>query len=190
MISKTKFTWLSVLLGVAMIVIATESYFLWDLDKDVKNVEKQELSAFWPHDNTPWLGFWDPGDQFMQMQKQMNRLMNQMSAGNPFFSQHSFGLSPSSPRITMKDESDKYKVEVKVPKGEDVEINTKLKYNQLTINGTVKQSGKNHSGSYSGQSLAISEFSQTMNFPDAIDDSGVKMKRDHNKIVITVPKIS
>lgn len=188
--TNAKLKWLGALLGVCIIAIATESYYLWDLDKQIKHADDQNYAALWSKDNSPVADSWDPASQFIKMQQQMNQLMNQMSASNALLSQQTFGLPLSSPEITMKEDSDAYEVFVNVPKGEDVEINTDLNDNQLTVSGKVKQDEKHQSHGLLERSVVIGEFSQTMNFSNPIDESGVKTTRDHDRYVITVPKVS
>ena len=190
MSTNTKNKWLGALLGLCIVAIGIESYYLWSINKRVKTTDTQNLSASWPNTWNPWSDNRDPSGQFMQLQKQMNKMMSQMAPGNSIFSHQGFGLSPSSPKISMQDEADQYRVTVQVPKGEDVEVNTNLTGNQLTISGKVKQTQQKQTNSFHGQSLAVSQFSQTMDFPAPIDDSGVKVKHKHNEIVITVPKVS
>lgn len=187
--TEKKTRWLGGLLILCVVAIAAESFFLWDLHKQEKMQAAQTFSASWPKNWNPWSDKWAPSGQFMQLQKQMNKLMSQMSPGNSIFSHQGFGLSPASPKITMQDEADQYKVIVQVPKGEDVQVNTNMTGNQLTINGKVKESKQQQANNFQGQSLAVSQFSQTMDFPAAIDESKVKIKHDDNRIVITVPKV-
>lgn len=189
MSTNTGIKWLGLVLGLCVIAIALESYYLWNLRHKVETQNNPTFSAAWPKNWNPWSDNWDPTGQIAQLQQQMNNLMNQMSPGHSIFSQQGFGLSPSSPQITMHDGSKQYKVVVQVPKGEDVEINTNLSDNRLTIHGKVRQSTKQQSGNALGQELAVSQFSQTMTLPDPVDESKMKVKQDDNQIVITVPKV-
>lgn len=191
--TSSKVKWLGGLVGVCVIALGVESYYLWHAEKSGSEQNQANnaltFSAALPKDQNPWSGGWNPGAQFKQMQQQMNALMNQMSAANSMFSQQGFGASSASPRIAMQDEADKYKVIVDVPKGEKVEVNTHLSGNQLTVDGKVKQSSESQSNGSREQALAVSEFSQTMRFPEPVKDSGVKVTHNDNQIVITVPKV-
>ncbi len=192
--TNTKVKWLGSLLGLCLIAIVFESYYLWRAEKSGLDNQAQlnngaAFSTTLPNNAGSWPGNWDPSGQFKQMQQQMNRLMNQMSATSSMFSQQGFGISSASPNISMQDEADKYKVIVDVPKGENIDINTNLSGNQLTIDGKVKQTDQSQSNNDREQSLSISEFSQTVNFPEPVKDSGVKVKHDSDQIVITVPKV-
>jgi HSP20 family protein len=185
--------WLGSLLGLCVIAIVVESYFLWSAEKSGFNKtpadKGQVFSAIAPKVSSPWFDDWDPNGQLKQMQQQMNRLMNQMSAASSAFTQQRFGPSQESPTISMHEEPDKYKVIVDVPKGENVQINTDVTGNQLTIDGKVRQTREGKSANADMQSLSISQFSQTMSFPEPVKDSDVKVTRNNNQIVITVPKI-
>ena len=194
--TNSKINWLGGLLGICVIAIVVESYYLWNAHKAADHDKLQfvsgvSTSAATPPKNlnNPWADIWGPNSQFAQLQKQMNQLMNQMSTGNSIFSQQGFGLSSGSPKISMHENSDNYKVTVDVPKGQNIQINTDLSGNELTIDGKVKQSGGNQANGSGMQSLSVSQFSQTMYFPQPVNDSGMKIKRNDNQVVITVPKV-
>ena len=195
-----KVRWLGILAGLCVIAVAVESYYLWDLQREVKTESDSIFAMSLPNislpktslrnQSTPWSDDWDIDKQFSQMQNQMDNMMRQMSRGHSIFSQHGFGLSPSSPKITMNEDADKYKVTVQVPEGEDVEINTDLTDNQLTISGKVRQQSSTDSSGAQRQSLAISQFSQSLSLPGPVDNAHMKEEDKGNQIVITIPKIS
>ena len=191
---NTKVKWLGGLLGICVIAIAVESYYLWDAEKygPHKNGQAdngQIFSTTLPKVANPWSSGWDPNGQFKQMQQQMDKLMNQMSTASSLFDQQEFGMATATPKISMQEEADKYKVVVEVPKGQKVEINTDVSGNKLTIEGKVKQTNADQSNSAHEQSLSVSQFSQTMQFPEPVKDSDVKIQHNDNQIVITVPKV-
>lgn len=190
----TKVKWLGGLLGLCVIAIAVESYYLWgveksSINKSIKADNGLTFSTTLPKLPNPWFGSWDPNGQLSQMQQQIDKLMGQMSTANSMFDQQRFGPATATLNISMKDEADMYKVVVDVPKGEKVEINTNLSGNKLTIDGEVKQTNERQSNNAREQSLSVSQFSQTMQFPEPVKDSGVKIQRNDNQIVITVPKV-
>jgi len=193
---ESKVTWLSVSLVVCAAMVGGLGWYTWNLHRqmDRLNAGAAPLSgsstAPVPKlDNfDPFAGAWDPDGQFAQMQKHMDELMQQMMPGNPMFSQHGFGLSSSSPEVRLDEDSDGYTVVVKVPKGEDVELNTTLDDNQLTISGEVKSTSGEDSGNVAGHAQSISQFSQTITLADPVDESGMHVNRKGEEIVITIPK--
>ena len=68
----------------------------------------------------------------------MDEMMNTMSSGTSFFNKQGLGYSSASPSIEMKEKPDKYEIIVKVPEGQQMEINTALKDSNLTISSKVK----------------------------------------------------
>ena len=188
---NTKVKWLSGLLGICVIAIAVESYYLWSAEKSGhhKNLQADNVPAFSTTVPNPWSRSWDPSEQFKQMQQQMDNLMNQMSTASSMFDQQELGMASATPKISTQDEADKYQVVVDVPRGQKVEINTNVSGNKLTIEGKVKQTNASQSNNTHEQSLSISQFSQTMQFPEPVKDSGVKIQRNDNQIIITVPKV-
>lgn len=188
--TSAKMKLLGGVLGVCVITIAVESYYLWEQDKNVSDQQEQTVNASWPDNMNPWPDNWDPTGQIAQLQKQMNEMMNQMSPGQSIFNHHGFAISQASPKITTHEDSDKYQVTIQVPKGDDVKVDTNISGNELTINGTVKQTEQQKDDDSEATSTSISQFSRSMTFADPVDDSKMQVERHDNEVMITVPKVS
>jgi HSP20 family molecular chaperone IbpA len=79
---------------------------------------------------------------------------------------------------------------VKVPRGENLQLNTDLADNTLTISGKVESAARDDdaSGQLIGQAESVSQFSQSITLDDPVDEAGMKVDRDGGDIVITIPK--
>lgn len=193
---ESKVTWLSVTVLACALVIGGLGYYSWSLHRQVEarssNAAMPAVSMMTPGQSgfDPFAGMWDPNGQFAQMRKHMDELMQQMMPGDPLFSQHGFGLSPSSPEVSLDEDSDGYTVVVKVPEGEDVELNTSLDDNRLTISGEVQSAAEDDdaAGNIVGRARSISQFSQTITLAEPVDESGLQVDRKGEEIVITIPK--
>jgi len=194
---ESKVTWLSISLAVCAVMVGGLGWYTWTLHRQMDGLnagtaplpEPATAPDMRPNDFDPFAGAWDPNSRFAQMQKHMDELMQQMMPGDPLFSQHGFGLSPASPEVSLNEDSDGYTVVVKVPKGEDVELNSKLDDNQLTISGEVKNAADDESsGNVVGHAQSISQFSQTITLTDPVDEAGMRVDRKDGDIVIRIPK--
>ncbi len=210
MTTQIKNRWLGVLLGVCLMVIAAMSIYTWHLSRQLQAVSPATDNT-WTENAWPTLGsssnatpYTNPNDTFSQMQQRMDAMMNSFLSGthqpfsssifsDPVFSASGFGASASSPRITMDETADQYIVIVTVPEGQEVELNTTLNDNQLTVSGTVQRRIENTTNELFGGSrpystLSSSQFSQTMALPADIDEAGMDVKHEDSIITIVIPK--
>lgn len=136
----------------------------------------------------------DPNDHFQQMQSRMQSMMENFSQGfpsmqSPFddsFSNMGSLFQQGNPNISMQELNNEYRIEVSIPEGQEVEVNTDLTHNQLTISGTVKN--KTEEGQSFSQSTR--QFSQSMTLPGSIDEGGMKVEQEENQIIVIVPKVT
>lgn len=121
---------------------------------------------------TPWNNDWSLSDHLSDLQKHMDEMMSTMSPGTSFFNKQGLGYSLASPSIEMKEKSDKYEIIVKVPEGQEMEINTALKASNLTISGRVKNKVVETQEGQSSRIFQTSQFSQSIYLSEPIDESG------------------
>jgi len=196
MTTQPRTAWLGILFLVCGIAIGALGYYALHLRQQVGEMQANAAAG-----QQPTIGManvpknWDPNGQFAQMEKRMDDIMRQMMPNDPMlsqngFSQLGFGLSPSSPEVTMNEDTDQYKVVVKVPKGENMQLNTDLADNTLTISGKVESNAKedDNSGKLIGQAESMSEFSQSITLDHPVDEAGMKVDRSGDDVVITIPK--
>jgi len=202
---KSRVTWLSVAVFGCLSVIAGLGYYTWDLHRQVTQLQagtQTDLSAsvarnqpqaqapkLLPKPQNPFSGNFDPSGRFAEMQMRMDQMMKQIMPDDPLLNQNVFSMSSTdSPEVTMDESSDKYTVTVKLPKGENMDLNTELSDNTLTISGQVKTTSKDSSGNFIGQAQSASEFSQSITLADPVTESGMKVDHHGQDIVITIPK--
>lgn len=184
---------------VCILIIAVLSYNTWNLSKEVDALEvapplaeigsASKLVPSWPDDFDPWSGNWDPTGQFEAARKSMDAMMNGMLPGNSIFSNQGFGLSPASPSISMFDTDDEYRIVVDVQGGPDIELNTQLEDDVLTISGVVNSATEDKASSAYGISHSSAWFSQSMTLPDPVDESSMTVDQSGEKIVVILPKL-
>jgi len=204
--TRNKTLWLVSLVLVFGVAVGVLGHYTWTLRQQVDQLQANSATpARTPlaqsqgaQAGAPATRDWDPWDangQFAQMQKRMDEMMRQMMPNDPMFGQQGFGqlglgLSAGSPEITMDEDSDQYKVVVKLPEGENMQLNTDLADNTLTISGKVESKAREDdpSAQLFGHAEAMSQFSQSITLGEPVDEAGMKVDRNGEDIVITIPK--
>ena len=145
--SAVKIRWLSIGLIISIVLIVSLLAYIFFNDQSKQGAEPAPNNAFTNQNQNPaddWLQPFpsDPNDHFQQMQSRMQSMMDNFSQGFPFM-QSPFGdmnalFQQGNPNISMQELKNEYHIEVSIPEGQEVEVNTELSDNQLTISGTVK----------------------------------------------------
>lgn len=178
---------LGVALGICLIVIAVQSFYLWKLHQKLDSYQTRSIFDPWgplPQLTDPW----DPNDHFSEFHKRINELMNRAIPGSSLFSHSGMGLSTPTPKITMNENADQYEITVHVPEGQNVELTTDISGNTLSITGKIHHTDESKSGTAVSKSMTTSQFSQSMTLRYPVKESDIKMEQDDNNIVITIPK--
>ncbi|SFG84277.1 Hsp20/alpha crystallin family protein [Neptunomonas qingdaonensis] len=198
---KTKIRILAALVGVCFMCIAGLSYYTWHM-KSNATASAIRMDQYDPSNSltlpalpdaglkdwNPWFDEWGNADQFMDLQKRMDEMMGQMLPGGSIFSQRGFGLSSASPEVKLKELKDAYEVEVILPQGQEVELNTHLEKGVLTISGKVKSTDESVNGNTLGRQTSISQFSQSITLVEPVRESGISINRGDEIITVRVPK--
>nr|WP_255491055.1 Hsp20/alpha crystallin family protein [Spartinivicinus marinus] len=85
----------------------------------------------------------------------------------------------------MDETETEYKVTISVPEERDVEVNTELKDNFLTINGKVKSQQDNRQS----RLFYTSQFSQSITLMEPVDHAKMKLDNKKHEVVVTIPKV-
>lgn len=140
-------------------------------------------------------GFFDDSWPGQSMLNQMRAMTQQMGANFPMNMGGSMGFANlSGPKVELTENDEEYLINVAIPEGQEVSLDTELVDNRLTISGSVVNRSQNDdsfgtNNHFMSQSMSTSRFSQTLPLPFAksnsellIDDEG------EGKITIKVPK--
>jgi HSP20 family molecular chaperone IbpA len=196
---KTKIRWLSVTIVLCLVLISGLVYYKWTISDEL-NVQKRQAHTNteqpfnstlppWPNDWDPWEKGWDPSGQFSALQKKMDDMMGSMSPSHSIFNHQGFGFSPSTPKISLEETTNEYIIEVKVPEGTEIELNTELSDNIFSISGKVRNRQESNSDSLWNKSISVSQFSQSMVLTSPIDKAGMVIDHKEKEILIKIPKI-
>lgn len=136
-----------------------------------------------PQPADPFAGFfaddWDPFGEMQRMQAQMQQMMQQGGV-------QTFTLSSGQPDIALEESPEAYVVNITIPDGSNIELNTEVEDHQLTVIGKVS----NEMAAGGANIVSSSQFTRSFPLSSAVDSLGMTTKTENNTIVITLPKMS
>ncbi len=185
---STKVLWGALILvfGIAIAL----AFYSWQLRSELQSAEQKiaEQGRPFPLLTDPWLSKSDPFDAFTDMRSRIDDMMESFS-NDKFFNSPSFDLFAFDvPEISMDESKTAYVITMDVPKGQAVEINTKLEDQRLSLTGVVKDSKSNARGQQSIVSSSVRQFTRSFYFPLAVDEAAMTVEQSDDNITITVPK--
>lgn len=141
----------------------------------------------------------DPFEQMRKMREDMEKRMQGLNSGqhfssNPFDNWFSgkFGGGTVNDISKREDENAVY-YDIKVEDVNGTSINTKIENGYITITGTTEKknekSNSKEGEGISAQSYYKSSFNRTFPLPEHVDQNGMKMTSEKNKIVLMFPKV-
>lgn len=202
MTSSKKIYLLSAGVAICLALVAILGYSTWSLHNQVKQLEasaapptSQPTGSLSPWLSNPrdWSSIWDnfgsAPKNFADIDQWLDQTMHNMLSGNPWNTSSIFSINSRSPKIEFEDNKKEYKAVVKIPEGQEVEVNTDITDGVLTISGKVKRSQSFDKNNVFTQSESISEFSQAIALTDPIDQAAMKVINKNGEIIVTVPKV-
>lgn len=138
-------------------------------------------------------GNWDPLTEIERMQEHMRQLMQQ-GPGAAFGSGSSgngqtFTFQSMQPDISMEESKDAYVVNITIPEGSDIELNTEVEGNEFVVSGKVSSKEENGSGNAKQSIVSSSSFSRSFYLDQAVDTLGMKSETHGDTMTITLPKV-
>jgi len=134
----------------------------------------------------------DPFAGMQQMHRQMQAMFEQFmnhpaSLGN--LAADPFGdLAGNMP--SLREEKDRYVVSMEVPGVEDSKIDVSVDDGVLRISGRQEDSDGNNNAGIASRRQRVSEFEQSITLPGPVDSANMKTKVDHDRLVVTIPKLA
>lgn len=204
--TETKFKWA---VGVAIVMaigLIVQGVLLWqtrseqtvaglDPDPAVNSIEQKILKQL--DDEEPQSQFLDPwggslfgSDPFAQMDKQMQQMRQQM---NSLFSGatlpgNAVTFSLQSPDIELEETADDFRVVINVPENSEIELNTDVEDQEVTVSGKVSAQMDRSGNGFNGQFISSSQFSRRFDLPGEVDELGVRTENSDNGLVVVIPK--
>jgi len=203
MSTKTKFRLLLTFSLLCLIGLAVQGTYLWHLNAQLAGGSTNEKIAekILANANVPGSRVIDPfssampvlPDPFLrmqQMQQQFDSLFGNFGFGS-FSTPGGFAsssLSVSVPDIEVAETPTEYRITIPITQDEDIELNTSIEDNALSISGTIKNAQNNHTQNFATSMLSQSQFSRTINLPVPVDEFGLSTQQTGAEIIISVPK--
>lgn len=146
-----------------------------------------------PHNAPPSMQAWDPDEEILRMQRQMDRAfqnrVNRPSYNRPDFNYH-FEQHISVPEMDLREDQHQYIVLLNIPGAEQKDIAVNLDGQRLTVTG--KQEYKKQDRDASGQFI-ISEhrsgrFQRSITLREPVDKKGMRTRINNGALQIMIPK--
>lgn len=141
--------------------------------------------------------FFDDSDVLQEMKNMRQRMMHQLpgstkDAFNDRFEDWFKGRYGMGTQQFFQEETDKaVKLHILIPGLDKGNVNIKVGEKEVSIEGEVtrQEDRRDFSGKVIGQSLYTSKVHQTIPLPSGIDPVDVKVKKNKDEIVLTIPKV-
>ncbi len=133
----------------------------------------------------------DPFQRFAEMQRDMDAFMRSMSGGLPMFDSlmAGSGFSPATaPQIILEETPTEFIVLVEKPAGSEIELNTEVSGNLLTISGRTSARQDLDNGSQLARSRHESHFSRSITLRQPVDELGMEIEYDDTTVRLRLPK--
>jgi HSP20 family protein len=190
MSNETKLKVMSVISVAGVTACVILGVFAWQNHQQITALQESRQPTPLNH-FTPGLSTdpFDPMAEFAKMQKQMDQMMQDFGNDQSFFSSHGSGLSGFQPHIEMSETDKNYQLAIDIPKGQKIDLNAELDGNTLSIDGKISSETKEEKNGGVRSSSRVSQFSQSINLPEPVNEGGMRItQQDNNKMIITVPK--
>ena len=189
----------NILIGIGVvlfIIIAVQSYFIYDLKKEV-NKNQQANNQLITSNNNNFISakdiFANDNDLFQQiqyMQQEMDKIFNNFNSN--FMSIPSFRESFSNigvaPLSDFKDNGKEYEIKMNIPGGTDNKTIIKVDDNQLSVQADIESSKDDNNGNYFRQERYIQKFFRLFTLPSDADGSKLEKSYKNGILTIKIPK--
>ncbi len=126
-------------------------------------------------------------DPFSQMQQQVDSMFGMLAAPN-FQGLQGLGGTSAMPKLSLVETDTEYQVSVITPTDTDVEINTELEANLLTVRGSITEDFSDSGSGRSTSFVSRSQFTRSFDLPKPVDELGVFTEATSDGLLIHVPK--
>lgn len=132
---------------------------------------------------------WDPFAELDRMQQQMDQWLQ----GSPFGlgagpGSNLFSLASAQPDIRIEEDADAFQVYITVPEGSEIELNTEVDGQRLTVSGTIRAALDNSGNGFSTRFQSSSQFSRQFTLSSPVDSLAMTKETDQDQVIITLPK--
>jgi HSP20 family protein len=205
---------LTILALLLVVVVAIQAFFLFQTHNRLKEFlgkkpvipESSTAKAISPSSpnnnallfNNEWPNMpfdpdkWNPFDEMEQMQRSMNHMFD-TAFGRFGMSPHFHNLPEEkafSPKLDLKDEEDRYVIQIDLPGVEKTDIDVQVEDQVLTVKGkreeTIERSDK--SGKATFHERRMGEFERVIGLPEAVDSKHMETSYEKGILTVIIPK--
>ncbi|MDT8283105.1 MAG: Hsp20 family protein [Gammaproteobacteria bacterium] len=145
----------------------------------------------------PYMQPWNPDEEIQRMQRQMDRIFNHRY-NNPRYNRpdnrqdfhYSFRQNISVPEMDMREDQNRYIVQLNIPGAEQKDISINLEGQRLTVTGTqeYKKQNRDASGQIIFSERRSGRFQRSITLAQPVDKKGMQTRIDNGVLQIMIPK--
>ncbi len=99
-----------------------------------------------------------------------------------------FENNPSVPDVNVREDKDKYTIEVAAPGLDKKDFDVNIQNNVLTISSEKEHKDENEEDSYLRREFSYSAFQRSFSLPDTVNVEDIKAKHDNGVLYVELPK--
>jgi HSP20 family protein len=184
-----------------VIVLGIQSYVIFDLNENIKQLSQQENSPNSFQAKIPKLPKpgpdnelskdqpWNPYEEMQRMQNEMEQLFD--DSFSRFHLNTPLGSLSKIPDIDLQEKPDRYIVTVNTPGADESSLNVKLEDQVLSISIKTEQAKDetdNKKGNYQYRERFVGQFQRTLTLPGPANAAKMATKYDNGVLTVTIPK--
>ncbi len=195
---QNSFKPLYLLLSLLFVVVAVQSYLIYDLKNSVGNesqlqkVEKNGVVKPFGDDffNNFYTDSTDPFEQMKKMQEEMQKSFghfNSIFSDDPFFKE-AFSNMATMPLSDIQETKNSYVIEVNIPGANKQKIDVKTQGNYLTIHASSEKKNDINNSNYIHRERYTQNFERKFYLPDDADMENMTNDYKNGILTVTIPK--
>jgi len=137
--------------------------------------------------------FTDPIAQMQQMEAEMDRLFSGFSTPGFSSGPSLFGggfSTAQQPSADVQETDDEFRVVISIAQGSELDLQTDLADNKLSISAQVRQQSHNNTTGRQMSSSFTSQFSRQFILDAPVDATGMQTEKSDSAVTIRIPKLS
>ena len=129
---------------------------------------------------------WDPFREMMSLQRDMNRLFDNISASNNDQSSNAMSIMPLA---EMEESDGKIHLKVEVPGMDADDLDIRVMKEAVMISGERKSESTSEQNGQKRSEFRYGSFSRTIPLPEPVDNSNVEAEYKDGILTLDLPKV-
>lgn len=136
----------------------------------------------WPWAELGRFRFWNPWEEIRRLQRQVNRLFEDMGVGMPIRTYR------ANPPINILETNDSVIITAEVPGVKPEDLSLTVTGNCLTLKGCRKPSADESKVTYERRERTLDEFARTIQLPDTVQSDRATAEFSQGILTVRIPK--